>query len=50
MGLGSLGYFFGRSETANQRRSDGARLGVIYRPGAMISQFSIYYADYYVSL
>lgn len=25
-------------------------LEVIYRPGAMISQFSIYYADYYASL
>jgi hypothetical protein len=50
MGSGSFGYFFGRRETANPGRSGGAGLRVIFRLVAMISQFSIYYAQYYANL
>ncbi|MCY1419359.1 hypothetical protein D9M71_349460 [compost metagenome] len=49
-GSGSFGYFSGRRETANPQRSGGAGLGMIFRSGTMISQFSIYYSKYYLSL
>jgi hypothetical protein len=49
-GSDSIDCFFGRRKAVNPRHSDGACLGVIYRPEAMISQFSIYYAQYYDSL
>jgi hypothetical protein len=42
----SFGYFSGRRETANPQRSGGAGLGMIFRSGTMISQFSIYYSKY----
>jgi len=47
---GSFGYFFGRRETANPRRSGGAGLGMFFRSRTMISQFSIYYSKYYEDL
>jgi hypothetical protein len=46
----SFGYFSGRRETANPRRSGGVGLGMIFRSGTMISQFSIYYSKYYENL
>jgi hypothetical protein len=50
MGRDSFGYFSGRRETANPRRSDGVGLGMIFRSGTMISQFSISYSKYYANL
>ncbi|MGH8390224.1 MAG: hypothetical protein ACRESJ_32905, partial [Pseudomonas sp.] len=49
-GSGSFGYFSGRRETANPRRSGGAGLGMIFRFRTMISQFSIYYLKYHGNL